>query len=75
MKLLFVASLEDEPLPFVESRETPFDADADVNCRISNDKSRSVYQSSASVPVHGRHPCQVRLAETARTRPEKQHNA
>jgi len=50
MKLLFVASLEDEPLPFVESRETPFDADADVNCRLSNDKSRSVYQSSASVP-------------------------
>jgi len=29
---------EDEPLPFVESRETPLDADADVNRRISNDK-------------------------------------
>ena len=37
MKLLFVASLEDEPLPFVESRETPLDADADVNRQISND--------------------------------------
>ena len=24
---------EDEPLPFVESRETPLDADADVNRR------------------------------------------
>jgi len=45
MKLLFVASLEDEPLPFVESRGTPLDADADVNCRISNDKSPSVYSS------------------------------
>jgi len=29
---------KDEPLPFVESRETPLDADADVNRRISNDK-------------------------------------
>ena len=29
---------EDEPLPFVESRETPLDADADVNRRISNER-------------------------------------
>ena len=28
---------EDEPLPFLESRETPLDADANVNRRISNE--------------------------------------
>ena len=33
---------EDEPLPFVETRETPLDADANVNRRISNDKLPSV---------------------------------
>src|SRR6059036_3621994 len=29
---------EDEPLPFVESREAPLDADADVNRRVSNER-------------------------------------
>jgi len=39
---------EDEPLPFVESRETPLDADADVNPRITRRKSPSVYPSDAN---------------------------
>jgi len=34
---------EDEPLPFVESRETPLDADADVNRRISNESPAFTY--------------------------------
>jgi len=46
---------EDEPLPFVESRETPLDADADVNPRITRRKSLAFIGSAEA-----RHACESR---------------